>query len=137
MATKCFMCGAAITRGILCEKCDKPRAKGKPANKPVAAEPPPAAPAQEASSFDVEEESNAPLSSSASLANNAPLASNAPMASSTPLAGSSNAPLTEATARALDPFPKAPILPFPLESATPAITSVANVLIAAGVAGVV
>ena len=25
MAQKCFMCGAAIARGILCEKCDKPR----------------------------------------------------------------------------------------------------------------
>ena len=25
MASKCFMCGAAITKGILCEKCDKPR----------------------------------------------------------------------------------------------------------------
>src|SRR5207237_7487566 len=25
MASKCFMCGAAISEGILCEKCDKPR----------------------------------------------------------------------------------------------------------------
>jgi hypothetical protein len=42
-----------------------------------------------------------------------------------------------ATAPALDPFPKAPILPFPIESASPAITSVASVLVAAGVAAIV
>jgi signal transduction histidine kinase len=35
-----------------------------------------------------------------------------------------------------DPFPKAPILPFPVESASPAITSVVNLLIAAGVPSV-
>jgi signal transduction histidine kinase len=33
----------------------------------------------------------------------------------------------------IDPFPKAPILPFPVESASPAITSVVNLLVAAGV----
>jgi hypothetical protein len=125
MATKCFMCGAAITRGILCEKCDKPRAKGKPADKPLAAELLPEVIAEEAPPYQVAEASSVPL------------ASNTPMASSATLAGNNSAPLTEATAPALDPFPKAPILPFPLESATPAITSVANVLIAAGVAGVV
>ncbi|HYO77741.1 MAG TPA: HAMP domain-containing sensor histidine kinase [Thermoanaerobaculia bacterium] len=45
---------------------------------------------------------------------------------------------SEATAPALeaDPFPKAPILPFPVESATPAITSVVNLLVASGVASV-
>jgi len=45
---------------------------------------------------------------------------------------------TEATAPALDPdpFPKAPILPFPVESASPAITSVVNLLVASGVASV-
>ncbi len=36
-------------------------------------------------------------------------------------------------AHALDPFPKAPIVPFPVEAATPAITSVVNLLVAAGV----
>ncbi|HEX9163349.1 MAG TPA: HAMP domain-containing sensor histidine kinase [Thermoanaerobaculia bacterium] len=36
-------------------------------------------------------------------------------------------------AHALDPFPKAPIVPFPVEAASPAITSVVNVLVAAGV----
>jgi hypothetical protein len=35
-----------------------------------------------------------------------------------------------------DPFPKAPVLTFPIESASPAITSVANVLVAVGVASV-
>ncbi|MGZ4808316.1 MAG: sensor histidine kinase [Thermoanaerobaculia bacterium] len=39
-----------------------------------------------------------------------------------------------APAAAVDPFPKAPVLPFPVESATPAITSVVDVLIASGVA---
>jgi signal transduction histidine kinase len=44
----------------------------------------------------------------------------------------------EATAPALepDPFPKAPILPFPVESASPAITSVVNLLVASGAASV-
>jgi hypothetical protein len=35
-----------------------------------------------------------------------------------------------------DPFPKAPLLQFPIESATPAITSVVNLLVASGVASV-
>ena len=35
-----------------------------------------------------------------------------------------------------DPFPKAPVLHFPVESATPAITSVVNLLVAAGVPSV-
>jgi signal transduction histidine kinase len=38
---------------------------------------------------------------------------------------------------ALDHFPKAAIVPFPVESASPAITSIANVLIATGVASIV
>jgi signal transduction histidine kinase len=33
----------------------------------------------------------------------------------------------------LDPFPKAPVVPFPVESATPAITSIVNLLVVAGV----
>jgi signal transduction histidine kinase len=41
-----------------------------------------------------------------------------------------------ATAPELDPFPKAPILHFPVESASPAVTSVVNLLIASGVASV-
>jgi hypothetical protein len=117
MASKCFMCGTAIARGILCEKCDKPRGKTKPgepvkaaAPMPAPAPPPPAAPS--------------PVSSAASSASSS---------------SSSSAPAhaREATAPELDPFPKAPILPFPIESASPAVTSVANVLIAAGVPGIV
>ena len=38
-----------------------------------------------------------------------------------------------APAVALDPFPKAPVVPFPYESASLAITSVVNLLVAAGV----
>lgn len=38
-----------------------------------------------------------------------------------------------AGALALDPFPAAPVVPFPVESASPAITSVVNLLVAAGV----
>jgi signal transduction histidine kinase len=43
-----------------------------------------------------------------------------------------------ATAQAIepDPFPKAPIINFPVESASPAITSVVNLLVASGVASV-
>src|SRR6476646_2570218 len=36
-------------------------------------------------------------------------------------------------AHALDPFPKAQIVQFPVESATPAVTSVVDLLVAAGV----
>lgn len=43
----------------------------------------------------------------------------------------------EAPQLEMDPFPKAPILPFPVESASPAITSVVNLLVASGVASVV
>ncbi|HVE72662.1 MAG TPA: HAMP domain-containing sensor histidine kinase [Thermoanaerobaculia bacterium] len=41
-----------------------------------------------------------------------------------------------ATAPDLDPFPKAPVLQFPVESASPAVTSVVNLLVASGVASV-
>lgn len=53
-------------------------------------------------------------------------------------AGSSVPHNTEATAPAFepDPFPKAPVLPFPVESASPAVTSVVHLLVAAGVASV-
>ncbi|MGZ8796342.1 MAG: sensor histidine kinase [Thermoanaerobaculia bacterium] len=37
---------------------------------------------------------------------------------------------------ALDPFPKAPILPFPVESASPAVTSIVSLLVASGVASI-
>src|ERR1043166_4115291 len=105
MASKCFMCGAPISSGILCAKCDTRKkagagvAAGAPARKP---EPPPT-PAGEGARHHT-----------------------------------GAAPATAAaTAPALDPFPKAPVVPFPVESASPAITSIANVLIAAGAAGIV
>jgi signal transduction histidine kinase len=41
--------------------------------------------------------------------------------------------MQQQTAPEPDPFPKAPVLPFPVESASPAITSVVNLLVAAGV----
>lgn len=107
MASKCFMCGAAISQGILCGKCDSPK---KP-KKAEAAAPIPAPPKPQP-------------------APPAPTAA----APSTPSAPARTA---EATAPALDPFPKAPVVPFPIESASPAITSVANVLIAANAAGIV
>src|ERR1043166_9165550 len=98
MASKCFMCGAAISEGILCEKCDKPR-KGR--------------------------------SKTESGTTAVPKLD--------PSSGASRQQAQLATAPALVPeaFPKAPILPFPVESASLAITSVANVLIAAGVASIV
>jgi signal transduction histidine kinase len=102
MAQKCFMCGAATTGGILCEKCDKPRKKSgeqrvESQPSPGLRPPPPAS------------------------------------------AGEGRGEGRAATAPAALPeeFPKAPILQFPVESASPAITSVANVLIAGGVAGIV
>ncbi|HSP32785.1 MAG TPA: HAMP domain-containing sensor histidine kinase, partial [Thermoanaerobaculia bacterium] len=45
-------------------------------------------------------------------------------------------PVLHATAPQLDPFPKARVVPFPVESATPAITSIVNLLVASGVASV-
>ncbi|HVS32502.1 MAG TPA: HAMP domain-containing sensor histidine kinase [Thermoanaerobaculia bacterium] len=43
---------------------------------------------------------------------------------------------TAAVPQVIDPFPKAPVVPFPVESASPAITSVVNLLVASGVASV-
>ncbi len=45
------------------------------------------------------------------------------------------APQTE-NAHALDPFPKAPVVPFPVESASPAVTSVVDLLVASGAASI-
>ena len=112
MAQKCFMCGAAIARGILCEKCDKPR---KPKQSAVKAEPvlPPPAPA-------------AP-----------PPVVSKPAGESTATRRSGGAATAAAPAPEPEPFPKAPLLPFPVESASPAITSVANVIMAAGAPAIV
>ncbi|MBV8517279.1 MAG: hypothetical protein JO197_07740 [Acidobacteria bacterium] len=99
MARKCFMCGAEVGSGILCERCDKPRKKSNPPT-----------------SIDK-------------------LVSGASAPDATPPTPSRSA---EATAPQLqpDPFPKAPILPFPVESASPAITSVVNLLVASGAASI-
>lgn len=93
---KCFMCGASISQGILCEKCDKPR-RPKPPQKAEAAPPP---------------------------APEKPAAPSAPPARS----AQATAPAVE-----IDPFPKAPVVTFPIESASPAITSVVSLLVVAGV----
>ena len=107
MAQKCFMCGAAIARGILCEKCDKPRKpKESAAKTPAKTDAPPPPPI-------------------------APPASK-PVGESTATRRSGGAATAAAPAPEPEPFPKAPLLPFPVESASPAITSVANVIIAAG-----
>ncbi len=108
MAQKCFMCGAAIARGILCERCDKPRKQKESAAK-TAAPPSPAAP---------------------------PPAS-IPVGESTATRRSGGAATAAAPAPEPEPFPKAPLLPFPVESASPAITSVANVIMAAGAPAIV
>ncbi len=108
MARKCFMCGREVTEGILCEKCDKPRKKSAPA-------------------------ATAPES----VAPPAPPTSSAPPSSSSPRRTDRHAAADVAVAtNEIDPFPKAPILPFPVESASPAITSVVNLLVASGVASV-
>src|SRR5437762_3111019 len=96
MAQKCFMCGAAIAQGILCEKCDKPRKKL----------------ALSGAEGSGEQQLTPPPMPAISIAATAPAA-------------------------VPDEFPKAPVLHFPVESASPAITSVANVLIAGGVAAIV
>ncbi len=95
MALKCFMCGAAISRGILCEKCDKPRKKS--------GEQPPVASEQRAASSE-----QAPPPAPARPATHTP----APMP---PIATAATAP-----AALPEEFPKAPVLQFPVESASPA-----------------
>jgi histidine kinase/DNA gyrase B/HSP90-like ATPase len=57
-------------------------------------------------------------------------------AAAPPPTQASTPPLPQQGVHALDPFPKAPVVPFPVEAATPAITSVVNLLVAAGVPSV-
>jgi signal transduction histidine kinase len=112
MPLKCFMCGTNISSGILCEKCDKPRrpkseaARTQPAVPAVSAAPP--QPPQPAP---------------------APRPTPAPAPAVSPR--SNAAPAVE-----LDPFPKAPVVPFPAESASPGLTSIVNLMIASGIASV-
>ncbi len=105
MARKCFMCGREVTEGILCDKCDTPRKPKRAAATGTPASPP----ADQAASRRPESET----------------LSDQPRRRS---GGQAAQPQPEP-----DPFPKAPILPFPVESASPAITSVVNLLVAAGV----
>lgn len=124
MARKCFMCGREVSEGILCEKCDTPRRK-------------PRSPGSQ-----VEQSQSEPVAATATPADGS---SSAGSSGANPVSGRRVEPARDtgrhARAEAApqdqpDPFPKAPILPFPVESASPAITSVVNLLIAAGVASV-
>ena len=108
MPQKCFMCGAAISQGILCDKCDKPRKSKSSAATPAVVETAAAAPP---------------------VARPTPKPASAPVTVTPPRSN-------ETTAVALDAFPKAPVLPFPVESASPALTSVVSLLIAAAVPSV-
>ena len=65
-----------------------------------------------------------------------PPAPQAEASSSRPSSGSHRASAAEALAPQEDPFPKAPVLPFPVESASPAVTSVVHLLVATGGASV-
>lgn len=126
MAKKCFMCGREIAGGrILCDKCDKPRkpkVQTQPGTTPIPqsarqqpADPPaPSAPAPPRPSPPQPQSRPAP-----------------PQPSSAP----AHAPETSA-AHALAAFPEAPLLKFPVEAASPSITSVVNLLIASGVASI-
>jgi hypothetical protein len=113
MASKCFMCGREIAAGILCDTCDRPRKSKSVSPKTVAIpafhpEPPKPEPPKP-----VSKPMPPPVAPAAPAA--------APAAAIEPL---------------VDPFPKAPVLTFPVESASPSITSIVDVLVAAGVASV-
>ncbi|MEA2571948.1 MAG: hypothetical protein QOI24_3949 [Acidobacteriota bacterium] len=126
MAQKCFMCGRDITQGILCDKCDKPRKKSSsdlPAVAPPAAE--------------REPKKSAPVAAAPAPAPRATQPAPAVQTAPPPPQHQSNPQPASRSAVALDPFPKAAVLPFPVESASPAITSIASVLIATGVASIV
>ncbi|HEX6100749.1 MAG TPA: HAMP domain-containing sensor histidine kinase [Thermoanaerobaculia bacterium] len=109
MARKCFMCGGEVTEGILCGKCDKPRRKSGPAQQMAETKPPVAEP---------------------------PPVQAPPAPAPTSSRGDSGRQAVIVSAHAEDPFPKAPVVQFPVESASPAITSVVNLLVAAGGASI-
>ena len=130
MASKCFMCGAAITQGILCERCDKPRKPRTPAPTRPAADvaaadsgltspPRPAAP---------------PPPSPSSVTATPPAAEGGGPSRRSAQGGTAVAALPVSEP---EPFPKAPLLPFPVASASPAITSLASVIMAAGAPAIV
>ena len=109
---KCFMCGAAISQGILCGKCDKPRGKTKAAE-PAKAKAPSPVPSAPPKATSVEK----------------PVTSPSPQ----PRVTSERVQTATAPQVDIDPFPKAPVVPFPVEAATPAITSIVSLLMVAGV----
>lgn len=112
MARKCFMCGREISTGILCEKCDKPR---KPKARDGGEAPSPVQPQPTA----------------AKTGETPVVHATAPV----PRSGEATAAVPQENPHP-DPFPKAPVVPFPVEAATPAITSIVNLLVAAGVGSV-
>jgi len=113
MARKCFMCGREVALGILCDKCDKPRRK--------------TAPNAAVTGGEMNADLPVPETEASAAAPPAPRGDTGRHASVS--AAAAHAP-------DLDPFPKAPVVQFPLESASPAITSVVNLLVASGVASV-
>jgi len=97
------MCGREISTGILCEKCDKPRKKD-----PTSAgqTPLPVQPNNESKTGEAPVlHGEGPVLHGGGLVHHA---------------------------HALDPFPKATIVQFPVESASPAVTSVVDLLAATG-----
>jgi signal transduction histidine kinase len=103
------MCGAVIAQGILCGNCDVPRRPRRPAAEEASAPPQVTTPAPPR-----------PMAPPPGGPSNG--GAEAPRARS----GSSAAP-------AIEPFPKAPVVQFPVETASLAITSVVDLLIAASV----
>src|SRR5205085_5754558 len=115
MARKCFMCGKEIQEGILCEKCDKPRSKKSSPNLGAELTPEQLAHLRGEPAPQQAKEKAPPQQQAKERA-----ASPSPAPESQPSSSGSYA---------LDPFPKAPIVPFPVESASPAVTSVVNLLV--------
>jgi signal transduction histidine kinase len=111
------MCGREIAGGILCEKCDKPRKKSGS----LSAEQPEGTPA---TSEPIQQSAPSASSSGSGFRSESGRYAAATMPRSEPASDPEQR----------DPFPKAPLLPFPVESASPAVTSVVHLLIASGVA---
>lgn len=128
MARKCFMCGREVAEGILCEKCDKPRRKSAPSAAAKAE-----TKAEDGEAREVEPRQAEPPARPAPPAE--PPVHSTPAAAPQALGRRGNNAAT-APAVEIDPFPKAPVVPFPRDSASPAVTSVVNLLVASGVASV-
>lgn len=105
------MCGGEIAGGILCAKCDSPKRKTDSAKKEHPLSTAPAPPVELKAPAEPRRESSA----------SQPQTPPQPQTSD---------------ALALDPFPKAPVVPFPKDAVTPAITSVVDLITASGVAAI-